>query len=89
VCCRTEKGATRVPTIARIGPYRFFFYSNEGTEQPHVHVRRERALTKFWLQPVELAAATAYGAAELTKLEKIVRENEEQFLEAWHEHFEG
>jgi hypothetical protein len=28
----------RVPTVLRVGPYRFFFYSNEGTEPPHVHV---------------------------------------------------
>jgi hypothetical protein len=78
-----------VPTIARIGPYRFFFYSNEGREPPHVHVRRERALAKFWLQPVALAAATAFGAAELSRVEKTVRENEKQFLEAWHDHFKG
>ena len=78
-----------MPTVARIGPYRFFFYSNEGTEPPHVHIRRERALAKFWLQPVELAAATGFGATELVRIEKIVAENERQFLEAWHEHFAG
>ena len=44
-----------MPTIARIGPYRFFFYGNEGSEPPHVHVQRERMLAKFWLDPVSLA----------------------------------
>jgi hypothetical protein len=27
-----------MPTVLRIGPYRFFFYSNEGHEPPHIHV---------------------------------------------------
>src|SRR5688572_3522127 len=44
-----------MPTVARIGPYRFFFYGNEGTEPPHIHVQRERRLAKFWLDPVLLA----------------------------------
>ncbi len=36
-----------MPTVTRIGAYRFFFFSNEGTEPPHVHVEREDALAKF------------------------------------------
>ncbi len=41
-----------MPTILRIGPYRFFFYSNEKGEPSHIHVQRERFLAKFWLNPV-------------------------------------
>jgi hypothetical protein len=40
-----------MPNILRVGPYRFFIYSNEGDEPPHVHVRRDRKLAKFWLSP--------------------------------------
>jgi hypothetical protein len=40
------------PTILRSGPYRLFFFSNEGEEPPHIHVQRERMLAKFWLGPV-------------------------------------
>jgi hypothetical protein len=29
-----------VPTVIRIHGYRYFFYSNEGSEPPHVHVER-------------------------------------------------
>ncbi|HXO25787.1 MAG TPA: DUF4160 domain-containing protein [Thermoanaerobaculia bacterium] len=28
-----------------------FFYSNEGTERPHVHVQHESRVAKFWLRP--------------------------------------
>ena len=37
-----------MPTVLRIGTYRFFFYANENSEPHHIHVQRERALAKFW-----------------------------------------
>jgi hypothetical protein len=76
-----------VPTILRIGPYRFFFYSNENNEPAHIHVQRERALAKFWLDPVALASSAGFPAQELTKLSRLVRENATTFLEAWNEFF--
>lgn len=76
-----------MPTILRIGPYRFFFYSNENNEPAHVHVQRERALAKFWLDPVALASSSGFSAQELTKLSWLVRENAAKFVEAWHEFF--
>jgi hypothetical protein len=56
------------PTIRRIGPYRFFFFSNEGIEPAHVHVQRERMLAKFWLSPVELARSVGFAAHELSEI---------------------
>jgi hypothetical protein len=76
-----------VPTILRIGPYRFFFYSNENNEPVHIHVQRERALAKFWLNPVVLASSTGFPAQELTKLSRLVQENAATFTEAWNEFF--
>jgi hypothetical protein len=76
-----------VPTLARIGPFRFFFYSNEGVEPPHVHAQRERKIAKFWLEPVALASTSRFSASELRLIEHIVVENRERFLEAWHEFF--
>ena len=56
-----------VPNLGNAGPYRFFFYSNESGE-PHVHVRRERKLAKFWLEPVELADSKRFAAHELREI---------------------
>jgi hypothetical protein len=28
-----------MPTVLRVGRYRFFFFSNEGQELPHIHVK--------------------------------------------------
>jgi hypothetical protein len=41
-----------MPTVMRIGPYRFHFYSRENNEPPHIHVTREEMEAKFWLRPV-------------------------------------
>lgn len=76
-----------VPNLGTVGPYRFFFYSNESGEPAHVHVRSERKLAKFWLEPVELADSKRFAAHELREIEEIVQDRCSGFLEAWNEHF--
>jgi hypothetical protein len=76
-----------MPAIDDIGPYRFFFYSAEGSEPPHVHVRRDRATAKFWLDPVRLANSRRLPDHELRTIYTLIEENRETILEAWHEHF--
>jgi hypothetical protein len=76
-----------MPTILRIGPYRFFFYSNEMGEPPHIHVQSERKLAKFWLQPVALASSTRFAAHELNALNRLVEEHRDRLLEKWNEYF--
>jgi hypothetical protein len=77
------------PTVARIGPYRFFFYANELGEPPHVHVQRERAVARFWLEPVALARSRNFPSHELARIEELVSEHHETFLEAWYGFFGG
>ncbi len=81
------RGRECTPAILREGPYRFFFYSNEGDERPYVHVQRERTLAKFWLEPVALAHSQGISAPELGKLMKVVEARRELLLERWHEFF--
>lgn len=76
-----------MPTVAQIGPYRFFFYSNEGDESPHIHVRRESKVAKFWLDPVGPAATGGFPMHELREIERIVAEHRKAWIEAWHEYF--
>jgi len=75
-----------MPTILKIGPFRFYFYSNEKGEPPHVHVQRERFLAKFWLQPVVLASSKRFSSRELRVIERYVEKNQTKLLEAWNEH---
>lgn len=72
-----------MPTVLRIGPYRFFFFSNERGEPPHIHVQRDRGFAKFWLDPVELASSKHLAAHELTQIGRHVEDNAAGLLEAW------
>lgn len=76
-----------MPTVFRHGPYRLFFYSNEGDEPPHVHVQEGAKLAKFWLDPVSLASSSRFAPHELRLIHRLVEENRERILEAWHGHF--
>lgn len=79
-----------MPTVLRIGSYRFFFYSNEGNEPPHIHVERAEAAAKFWLTPdVRLAWSSRFRQRERTQLLERVQEHQELFLEKWNEYFES
>jgi hypothetical protein len=76
-----------MPTVLRIGPYRFFFYSGDREEPRHVHVERESNLSKFWLDPVRLAESGGFGRAEIRRLETLVREHATELRGAWDEYF--
>jgi uncharacterized protein DUF4160 len=45
-----------MPTVLRVGPYRFFFYASDRAEPVHVHVEGGDGSAKFWLAPVRLHA---------------------------------
>jgi len=76
-----------MPTIARIGPYRVYFYSHDVTEPPHVHVDRDACTAKFWLAPVVLEFNIGFRAKELRDVRRLVVEHASEFREAWNEHF--
>lgn len=76
-----------MPTVLRIGSTRFFFFSNETLEPPHVHVERAGRVAKFWLKPVSLAKSGRLPVHELRRVERLVALHRAAFLRAWHEHF--
>lgn len=76
-----------MPTILRSGPYRFYFFSHEPNEPPHVHVDRDQLSAKLWLQPVALARNIGFSAHELNRILKLVEDNQQILLEAWHGYF--
>ncbi len=76
-----------MPTVLRSGPYRLYFYSHEPDEPPHVHIDRDDQSCKFWIEPVALARNLGFSARELRDLERLVIDNQQRLLEAWHEYF--
>ena len=76
-----------MPTVMRIGPYRFFFFSLEEREPPHMHVDHAGNYAKFWLDPVSLARVRGFRSHELTEIRNLLEENLAFFMEKWNEHF--
>ena len=76
-----------MPTVARIRGYRFFFFSNEGREPPHIHVKAGGDEAKFWLDPIQLAANNGFNNRELTEIVYIISQHQPLLRNAWNEHF--
>ena len=76
-----------MPTVLRVDGYRFFFVSPDRSEPPHIHVKREKKVAKFWLDPVVLERTEGFSRVEINKISKLVQEHREHLLEKWYEFF--
>jgi len=72
--------------MARI---RFFFYSADRWEPPHVHVTKDGNEAKVWLDDLSVAVNFGYSAPELGEIVRKLREEREGFLEIWNDHFDA
>ncbi len=75
------------PTVFRDGPYRFYFFSREES-RIHVHVTSARGEAKFWLEPI-IALATSQGLSkkQLSEIQNLVEEHQDEIRKAWQAHF--
>ncbi len=78
-----------MPTVLRLGAYRFFFYASDRDEPPHIHVEREDSIAKFWLDPVRLQSSGGLSRVEIGRIEKLVSKHQSDLMEAWNEYFRG
>ena len=76
-----------MPTVLVIGPYHFIFFSSDAPEPPHIHVRRDRQLAKFWLESISLVKNRGYNERELRQIAQLVIDHQSKLLEAWHDYF--
>lgn len=74
-----------MPTVLRIDGYRFYFYSHEPNEPPHVHIDRAEFSAKVWLEPVVLARNLGFRGREVNIILRHVSAHQAQLLEAWHD----
>ena len=61
-----------MPEVFRKFGFVFFFYSNEGQEPMHVHVRKAGGYAKFWIEPVELELAQGMKVGDINKAEELI-----------------
>ncbi len=76
-----------MPTIHRESGHRFYFFSHEPNEPPHVHVDKGSATIKIWLGAIEVAKNQGFRRHEISGIIAMVTEYREMLLEAWHEYF--
>lgn len=77
-----------MPTILRTGPYRCYFFSHEPNEPPHIHIDRDTATIKVWLESLTVAKSRGFRPPEITAIVKLVSDNRATMLEAWDEYFD-
>ena len=78
-----------MPVVLRWNGYRFYFFSNEGTEPPHIHVDKGENTAKFWLDEVKLARNIGFSSRQVAEMSAKVTEQRDAFQEAWRVHFGG
>ena len=76
-----------MPTLLRVEGFRFYFFSDERQEPPHVHVRKGDSVAKLWLQPVDLAFSRGFSRIELRRIRELTFEHQVFFVERWNEYF--
>jgi hypothetical protein len=76
-----------MPTILRHDQYRFFFYSSDRRESPHVHVERDGLTAKVWLYPTRVAHNHGFRNAELARIVLLTMEHRIALRRGWDEFF--
>ena len=77
-----------MPEVFRTEGFVFFFYSNEGNEPMHIHVRRAGGSAKYWIEPLTLEYAQGMKAKELVRAEELIAEHLDQIRSKWNETFD-
>ncbi len=78
-----------MPTVLKVGPFRFFFYAGDGGEPPHVHVERDDCEAKFWLDPIRFERSRGFRRSELRAIRALIEQHQKTLLESWNEFFQG
>jgi len=78
-----------VPTVLCEKGYRFFFYMADRYEPPHIHVARQDAAAKFWLDPLELEFNDGFRDHELSEILRIIEAHMDDLRSAWYKSFGG
>lgn len=76
-----------MPTLLLVEGFRFYFFSDERQEPPHVHVRKGDCVAKLWLRPVALVHARGFNRADIRRVRELTFEHQVFFVERWDEHF--
>jgi hypothetical protein len=74
-----------MPEVFREFGFVFFFYSNEGGEPMHIHVRKAGGFAKFWIEPIELEFAQGMKISDLKLAEELINNHIALIKKRWYE----
>ena len=76
-----------MPTVLRVGPYRFFFFDGDQAEPAHVHVERDHNRAKIRLDPIRLQESGGFPRGELARIVMLVQVHAVYFQRSWDDYF--
>lgn len=77
-----------MPTVLVKDGFRFFFYSHEGNEPPHIHIIGKGGEMKVWLSNLVISKVYNLSPKEQRIILEIMSANIELFKKEW-ENFYG
>ena len=76
-----------MPTVLKIGRYRFFFYSSDRNEPIHVHIEADENIAKVWLDPIRLGNSGGFSRSDISRILSIIKEHQIELMEGWNGYF--
>jgi len=76
-----------MPALLRLKGYRFYFYSHEAGEPPHVHVDKDGKSAKFWMESITVVRYRGFTPLELREIARIISDHRLDFLRKWNDYF--
>lgn len=77
-----------MPTVLLINGFRFFFFSGDGGEPIHVHVKKGDGDGKIWLEPdIKIAYLVEFNRQEEKQIIEIAEQHQRMIKDKWNEFF--
>ncbi|HEX3115842.1 MAG TPA: DUF4160 domain-containing protein [Bradyrhizobium sp.] len=77
-----------MPVVFRHSGLRYFSNEGQPPEPPHIHIKGGGRDAKVWLEPeISIGDSFGFNPRELSNILRVVVENRDLILRAWHDHF--
>jgi len=77
-----------MPVVFRHSGLRYFSNEGQPPEPTHIHIKGGGRDAKVWLEPeISIGDSFGFNPRELSNILRVVVENRDLILRAWHDHF--
>jgi hypothetical protein len=76
-----------MPTVLQSKGFRLFFFRNDRTGSPHIHIESEGNYALFQLKPIELEKSVGYNVKEIGEIKNVITANYKLISEKWDGYF--